>query len=127
MKQILRSLLVSLLITVSFQFTASAQTAGSATIGKDLVIHLNTDAPLVSDYTFDISNLGFTSMEEAEIFFSRCRDNLMNYTVNNETKTATVHISLQYMEPRGWGLSEYNAYFSKVSEHYRSVFAAISE
>lgn len=127
MKQILRSLLVTFLITISVHISASAQTAGSATIGKDLVIHLNMDAPLVADYTFDISNLGFKAKEDAEIFFSRCRDNLMNYTVNFETKTATVHISLEYMEPRGWGLSEYNEYFSKVSEHYRSVFAAIGE
>lgn len=127
MKQVLRSLLLILLITVSFQFSSSAQTAGKATINKDLVIHLNTDAPLVADYTFDISDLGFAAKEDAETFFNRCRDNLLNYTVNFETKTATVHISLEYMEPRGWGLSEYNEYFSKVSERYRSTYAALGE
>jgi hypothetical protein len=51
----------------------------------------------------------------------------MNYTVNFEAKTASVHISLEYMAPRGWGVAEYNNYFVKLSERYRGTYTAIQE
>lgn len=129
MTQNLRSFFSVLLLLISFHFVANAQTAttGNATISSDFVITLNGEAPLAADYTFDISQLKFSSKEEAERFFSLCRDNLMNYTVNYDAKTATVHISLQYMEPRGWGISEYNEYFTKLAERYRNVYQAIHQ
>jgi len=127
MKQKLLPALLSLLITVSFSFSAGAQIAntGNAVIGSDFVIHLDEASPLVADYTFDISKISFTGKDQAEKFFSICRDNLLSYTVNYEAKTATVHIGLQYMESRSWGVSDYNAYFVKTSERYRHTFEAI--
>ncbi len=128
MKQNLPSFLLVLLLTVSFSF-AKAQVAGSgtATISNDLIIVLNEAAPLVADYSFDISQIKFENKEEAERFFSLCHDNLMNFSVSYESKTASVHISLEYMEPRGWGIKEYNEYFLKLSERYRQTYAVVIE
>jgi len=127
MKQTLRSLVLTLLISFSISFASKSQVAVNASIGSDFVIHLNENTPLVSDYTFDISSMNFDSKEESEHFFSMCRDNLLNYSVNYDAKTASVHISLEYMEPRGWGINEYIGYFQKVSERYRKTYEAISE
>lgn len=129
MKQYLRKLAMSLLLVSATTVFISAQTtaAGTATIGSDMVIHLDEASPLVADYTFSITGLTFKSKEACERYFSLCRDNILSYTVNYDTKTATVHLMLEYMEPRGWGVKEYNEYFQKVSDRYRSTIQVVNE
>lgn len=129
MKQLLQKLTVILLLVSATSLTAWAQTPdkGKATIADNMVIRLDTESPLVSDYSFSISAIAFKDAAAAERFFSLCRDNLMTYTVDYAAKVATVHLMLAYTEPRGWGITEYNEYFAKVGERYRSTLEVVNE
>ena len=129
MKQNLLKLAFSLLLVSSTVVVALAQAPvnGTASINSELVIVLDETAPLVADYTFDISGMHFNSKEAAERYFSLCRDNILSYTVNYDAKTANVHLSLQFMEPRGWDVKDYNAYFVKLGDRYRSTMTVVNE
>ncbi|MFI5170819.1 MAG: hypothetical protein ACHQFW_00425 [Chitinophagales bacterium] len=129
MKQILQKLAFSLLLvslTVTLT-TAQSPVIGKATINTDMVITLDKSGPLVADYSFDISGMGLRNKEAAERYFSLGRDNLVSYTVNYDTKTATVHLMLDLTQPRGWDVDQYNEYFVKVSERYRSNMTVVNE
>ncbi len=129
MKQFLLKLTMSILLVSVTAFYTSAQTAvkGTATINSDLVIHIDETQALVADYSFDISAMHFNSQTACERYFSLCRDNILTYSVDYATKTASVHLALEYMEPRGWGVAEYNEYFQKVSERYRSTLSVVNQ
>lgn len=129
MKQLLHKIALSLLLVSATFIAANAQApaAGNASIDANLVIQLDPNAPLVSVYTFPISTMAFKNEEAAVRYFSLCRDNILNYTVDYAAKTATVTLGLQFTEPRGWGLTEYNEYFAKVAERYRSTLAVVNE
>ncbi len=128
MKPILQKLTFALLFVSVTSFLA-AQTAskGSAEISVDLVITLSDASPLVADYTFNMSGIPFKNKAAAVEFFKIIHDNLMSYTLDYDTHLATVHIAKELMDPRGWGIAEYNAYFSKTSERYLNVLAAVNE
>lgn len=129
MKQIVQKLTLLLLLVFATAALVTAQTPekGKATITSDLVIHLDVATPLVADYAFDISPIAFKDQAAAERFFSLCRDNIVSYSLDYETKTANMHIAIELMEPRGWDLTEYNEYFGKLSERYRSTLAVVNE
>ena len=129
MKQILQKLAFSLLLVSATATMVTAQTpdVGKATINSDMVIILDESTPLVADYVFDISKISFKSKEATERYFSLCRDNILNYTVNYDTKMATIHLMLEFMEPRGWDVKEYNEYLSKLGERYRSTIQVVNE
>lgn len=129
MKQLLQKLTFSLLLVSAVTFTASAQATerGNATIDAGLVIHLDETEPLVADYSFSISTIAFKDEAAAVRFFGLCRDNIVSYTLDWAAKTATVHIALEYMEPRGWDIVKYNEYFSKLSERYRTTLSVVNE
>ncbi len=129
MKQIVQKLTLSLLLVFATTALVTAQTPekGKATITSDLVILLDVSTPLVADYVFDISPISFKDQAAAERYFSLCRDNIVSYVLDYEKKLATVHIAIELMEPRGWDLIEYNEYFVKLSERYRSTLAVVNE
>lgn len=129
MKQTVQKLTLSLLLVFATATLVTAQTPekGKATITSDLVILLDAATPLVADYVFDISPIAFKDQAAAERYFSLCRDNIVSYTLDYDKKLATVHIALELMEPRGWDLVEYNEYFVKLSERYRSTLAVVNE
>lgn len=129
MKQIVQKLTLSLLLVFATGtiVTAQAPVKGKATINSDLVILLDVSTPLVADYVFDISSLKFKDQAATERFFRLGHDNLVSYTLDYEKKLATVHIATELMEPRGWDLSNYNEYFVKLSERYRSTFEMVNE
>lgn len=129
MKQTVQKLTLSLLLVFATATLVTAQTPakGKATITSDLVILLDVATPLVADYVFDISPIAFKDQAAAERYFSLCRDNIVSYTLDYDKKLATVHIALELMEPRGWDLIEYNEYFVKLSERYRSTLAVVNE
>ncbi|MEZ5013463.1 MAG: hypothetical protein R2794_04165 [Chitinophagales bacterium] len=129
MKPIVYKLTFILLLVSFSSVIVTAQTAekGTATINSAMVITLNTETPLVADYDFDISAMHFVSKEAAEEYFAKCRDNIVNYTVDFEKHTATIHLMLEFMEPRGWTVADYNAYLAKVSSRYQSVYSVVNE
>lgn len=129
MKQLLQKLTVLLLLVSATTLTSWAQAPGrgTATIANNMVIHLDTEAPLVADYSFSISAISFKDAAAAERFFSLCRDNLMTYTVDYASKVATVHLMLEFTEPRGWGVNEYNEYFTKVGERFRQTLTVVND
>lgn len=129
MKQLLQKLTVILLLVSAVNLTSSAQAPvrGEATIADNMVIRLDTESPLVADYSFSISAIAFKDAAAADRFFGLCRDNLMTYTVDYATNVATVHLMLEYTEPRGWGITEYNEYFAKLGERYRSTLGVVNE
>ena len=129
MKQTVQKLTLSLLLVFATATLVTAQTPekGKATITSDLVILLDAATPLVADYVFDISPIAFKDQAAAERYFSLCRDNIVSYTLDYDKKLATVHIALELMEPRGWDLVEYNEYFVKLSERYRSTLVVVNE
>lgn len=129
MKQTVQKLTLSLLLVFATATLVTAQTPakGKATITSDLVILLDVATPLVADYVFDISPIAFKDQAAAERYFSLCRDNIVSYTLDYDKKLSTVHIALELMEPRGWDLIEYNEYFVKLSERYRSTLAVVNE
>ena len=129
MKQLIYKISLSLLlVSASFLYaSAQAPTPGHAAIDANLVISLDTDAPLTADYTFSISTMSFKDEAAAVRYFSLCRDNILTYTVDYAARTATVHIALEWMEPRGWDVAQYNEYFAKVAERYRNTLAVVNE
>ncbi len=129
MKQLLQKLTFSLLLVSAVTFMASAQTPdrGNATIDANMVIHLDETQPLVADYSFSFSAIAFKNEAAATRFFGLCRDNIVSYNLDWAAKTATVHIALEYMEPRGWDIVKYNDYFSKLAERYRTTLSVVNE
>lgn len=129
MKQIIYKFALSLLLVSASFIYASAQavTPGHATIDESLVIRLDTNTPLTADYSFSISTMSFKDEAAAVRYFSMCRDNILTYTVDYAARTATVHLALEWMEPRGWDVAEYNEYFGKLAERYRTTLAVVNE
>ena len=129
MKQIVQKLTLSLLLVFATATLVTAQTPekGKATINSNLIILLDVTTPLVADYVFDISPITFKDQAATERFFLIIHDNIVSYTLDYEKKTATVHIALELMEPRGWDVNKYNDYFVKLSERYRSTLAMVNE
>jgi len=127
MKQFFTRHLLSVFLVVVSAVSTFAQASGTATIDANMVISLNADAPLVSEYTFKIDKVGFKDEAAAVRFFGLCRDNIVNYTVNYVAGTATVTLGLQFTEPRGWGLAEYNNYFQTLAERYRTTLSIVNE
>ena len=129
MKQIVQKLTLSLLLVFATATLVTAQTPekGKATINSHLIILLDVSTPLVADYVFDISPISFKDQAATERFFRIIHDNIVSYTLDYENKTATVHIALELMEPRGWDVNKYNDYFVKLSERYRSTLAMVNE
>ncbi len=127
MKQQVQKLFLFFLISFTTTLTLRAQSPATATIDNNFLVILDDKAPLVSDYTIDISKLSFKDQLAAEMFFARLHDNLMTYTVDYPAKKATVHIELIYMQPQGWGVVEYNNYLLKASNRYRQTFDAVNK
>lgn len=130
MKQLLFRISLSLLLVSGLTIFASAQavaTPGNATISSDMVIQIDSAAPLMETYTFSIAGISFDNEEAATRFFSMSRDNILNYTLDFTKKTVTVKLGLQFTEPRGWGVTEYNAYFATLAERYRTTLAIVNE
>lgn len=130
MKQILTKLSLFLLLVSGLTMVSSAQavaTPGTATISSDMVIQIDPAATLMENYTFSIAAIPFASEEAATRFFSMSRDNILNYTLDYEKKSVTVKLGLQYTEPRGWGVVEYNEYFGILAERYRTTLAIVNE
>ena len=129
MKQIVQKLTLSLLLVFATATLVTAQTPekGKATINSNLIVLLDVSTPLVADYVFDISPISFKDQAATERFFRIIHDNIVSYTLDYENKTATVHIALELMEPRGWDVNKYNDYFVKLSERYRSTLAMVNE
>ena len=129
MKQIVQKLTLSLLLVFATATLVTAQTPekGKATINSNLIILLDVTTPLVADYVFDISPITFKDQAATERFFRIIHDNIVSYTLDYENKTATVHIALELMEPRGWDVNKYNDYFVKLSERYRSTLTMVNE
>lgn len=125
MKKLLPKISFVLFLSVGATFAVKAQTPGNATIDKNFVITINANAPVVSDYVFDISAIPFKDEAQAEKFFKRNTDNLVSYSVDFANKTATVHLALQYVEPRGWGVTEWNNYFGGLSQRYTLTYQAV--
>ncbi len=128
MKQILQSLAFSLLLVSSTSLvTGQSSTIGKATISSEMVITLDESSPLIADYVFDISGISFKNKEAAERYFNLSQDNILKYSVNYDTKLATVHIMIEHMAPRGWDVAKYNEYLGKVSERYRNNLMVVNE
>ncbi len=129
MKQIVQKLTLSLLLVFATATLVTAQTPekGKATINSNLIVLLDVSTPLVADYVFDISPISFKDQAATERFFRIIHDNIVSYTLDYENKTATVHIALELMEPRGWDVNKYNDYFVKLSERYRSTLTMVNE
>jgi hypothetical protein len=127
MNKHVQKLTLILLISFTSILPLSAQSTGTATIDNYLLVELNTESPLASDYVIDISNLSFKNQQAAEWFFNRLHDNLMTYTVDYPAKKATLHIDLKHMQPQGWGVAEYNDYFIKATDRYRQTFDAVNK
>jgi len=130
MKQLLTKLTLFLLLVSGFSLVSSAQavaTPGNATISSDMVIQIDPAAPLIENYVFSIAAVPFKSEEAANRFFSMSRDNILNYTLDYTKKTVTVKLGLQFTEPRGWGVAEYNTYFGNLAERYRTTLSIVNE
>ena len=129
MKQIVQKLTLSLLLVFATATLVTAQTPekGKATINSNLIVLLDVSTPLVADYVFDISPISFKDQAATERFFRIIHDNIVSCTLDYENKTATVHIALELMEPRGWDVNKYNDYFVKLSERYRSTLTMVNE
>ncbi len=129
MKQLFYKISLSLLLVSAAFFYASAQApaVGTASIDANLVIQIDPTKPLMETYTFSISTMAFKDEAAANRFFSLCRDNILNYTLDYANKTATVKLGLQFTEPRGWDVNEYNEYFAKAAERYRMMLTVVNE
>ncbi|MBK8558319.1 MAG: hypothetical protein IPL65_22475 [Lewinellaceae bacterium] len=101
-------LLLLCLLTVGAS-TLKAQTSPTATIDKATrVIKLNEAATFDFMFSLDIRNLGLTSQQNADEYFSKLTNEMVSYKVDFAAKKATVMLNGR-MQPN-WKAKEWNTF-----------------
>lgn len=108
---------IALLLCLFASVPIYAQSGGEqapvdAYISPGMQITLDEDAPVKNTYTADISELALENEEAAIKMFNRISNNLVQFTLNWDAQTVTVHVHNERLkEPRT--IAEWNSYFEE--------------
>jgi|688.fasta_scaffold447740_2 hypothetical protein len=120
--------LLSILFIVT-AYTVSAQTVKPTNkVIVDNTTHfvLSTSSDMMSVYQLDIKSLHFKSDEIASSFFGSISDNLLTYTFDKVSKTATLKLN-QYPGSTITTVESWNKYIASNTGRYFKIYNEINK
>lgn len=102
------------LMLISISAYAQSGTATIASTDSPIVLDVSDDV-LYEKWDIDISELGFSSMNDAKYYFDMCTDNLLRYEIIWDEQRAIMLLALSYRS--NWTLSDWETYvFNKMGQ-----------
>jgi hypothetical protein len=116
---------VILFLCCAWPLLSNAQSP-SASFTDNIQLVLDADSPVSDTYVIDIADMEFRNELAAKKFFGSMTDNLVSCTVDYAAGTAELKLALPYVEEQGWGVAEWNNYFSTTANRYERAFATFN-
>ncbi|MFN5148859.1 MAG: hypothetical protein ACK5EK_07630 [Flavobacteriia bacterium] len=100
---------------ISASDVSVSQNRGNTSDGSGLVLTresliLPTTSALTKQYLADISQLNFSSVDEAQQFFNMRTGNLVSYELDFSSRKVTIKLNTDYAKT--WSISEWNTYLA---------------
>lgn len=114
--------MIAFFLSSSFVFAQNTEQLPKAYINKELYIRLDENASQNAQvFEADISELNFTTIEQATRFFSFFNDSSVEFETNITTQKVIVTL-IPNAEKQNWNTGEWGAYFKNKIAAQREQF-----
>lgn len=120
----MKKLLMPVLLAAGLLFTVAGYSQDAVKIDHQFQVQL-TDAMLQSGAVqIDISALQFADEATAQKYFKSIANNLVEFTLDYNTHTATMHLFPERLGKHTWTLADWNAYLQTMSARCSETYQA---
>ncbi len=115
-KHPMKRLIMPALLVLGLLLAGTGYSQTAVKIDKQFSIQLTNQMIEQGSVELDFSGLNFKDEESAQKFFKSIENNLMSYTVDFSSKTATMFIYADRLGNHTWSIEQWNSYMSSTSQ-----------
>ena len=121
----MKRFITPVLLTAALLFSASGFTQ-TVKLDDHFSIQLTSQTLEQKSVQFDITGLNFKDEADAQKFFNSIQNNLVNFSVDYATKTATMFLYPERLGKTIWTIEDWNQYLDATSQRCTTTYQSFS-